>query len=75
MSRIRDNVEIEGCCCNFIQCPYVSSSNNNTIRLLLPQCRRSYRNPYPISVNEIRYRQEILHPLIEMNECMFTKKN
>lgn len=72
MSTLRDNDELEGCCCNFVQCPYVSSTNitKKNVHSLFPQCRTTYRNPYPISrINEI-LEQENPHHLINREACM-----
>lgn len=84
MSTLRDNDELEGCSCNLVQCPYVSSSsitNNNNIIIahsLFPQCRSSYRNDNNNNNNTNYYCYYNTYPSIRIlyesynNEaCMF----
>lgn len=56
MPRTRQNDETAGCCCNFVQCPEISSSTIRDTSDLFPQSRRTYRN--------FRMLPEISNPII-----------
>lgn len=78
MPRIRQHEEIEGCDCNLIQCPYITSSNKNVIRIkLFPECRKSIRNTHPLRLRIYRFgiinEEEIPNPnpvpIIQQSMC------